>query len=77
MDQWIVRGRSIIREFRTPRQMTFTPRGSGCPVDASRLKAKRVTHSIRIDDAEGAIQVTEDDWRTATMPYFNPFELGV
>ena len=44
---------------------------------SGRRKGRRVTHSIRIDDAEGAIQVTEDDWRSANVPYFNPFEPGV
>ena len=55
--------------------MTFTPERSGCPVDVNQPKAKRATRSIRMDD--GMIRVTEGDWKTATMPYFNPFSPGV
>ena len=70
-DWWEVRGNRVIRHHRKPRQITFTPAGTGCPIDVSKLTAKRVTHAINVDTQ--VIQETVDEWR-CTRPYYNPFE---
>ena len=70
-DWWEIRGRRVIRHHRKPRKVTFTPVGTGCPVNVSKLKPKRVTHSINLDAQ--AIQESVDDWNR-TMPYYNPFD---
>ena len=70
-DEWEIRGKRVIRYHRKPRKVTFTPSGTGCPVDVSKLKSKRVTHSINSDTQ--VIQECVDEWR-CTMPYYNPFD---
>ena len=70
-DEWEVRGRRVIRHHRKPRKVTFTPVGTNCPVDVSKLKSKRVTHSINLESQ--VIQECVDEWR-CDRPYYNPFE---
>ena len=70
-DTWSVKGKVVTREFRRPRQHTFTPERSGCPVDVNKLKATRVTRAISLND--GTVKVINDDWKAATVKYFNPF----
>ena len=70
-DEWEIRGKRVIRYHRKPRKVTFTPVGAGCPVDVSKLKPKRVTHSINLDTQ--VIQECVDEWR-CTRPCYHPFE---
>ena len=74
VDEWIIIGKRVIRQFRKPRLVTFTPHNTGCPVDPNRLKARRVTHCINVETGE--IVECEDDWKTCQRPYFNPLDSG-
>ena len=65
IDEWTIVGKRVIRHFRTPRLVTFTPFNASCPVDPNKLKAKRITHCIGVETGE--IIECEDDWKRVVI----------